>query len=93
LPVEDCDAPKRSRWTASEVVSLAQTDFTKRAPEAASYVENRVFSPALLKKYLVYMDSNQASGEEAAVEFLLNEESTWSKWVSKEAAELIKKAL
>jgi len=42
---------------------------------------------------LVYMDSNQASGEEAAVEFLLNEESTWSKWVSKEAAELIKKAL
>jgi glycine betaine/proline transport system substrate-binding protein len=39
------------------------------------------------------MNDNQASGEEAAVEFLLNEESTWSQWVSTDAAERIKKAL
>lgn len=92
-PVEECDAPKRSRWTKSEVVSLAQVDFTKRAPEVASYVKARTFNSGLLNKYLSYMHDNQASGEEAAVEFMLNEEATWSKWVSKDAAKKIKKAL
>jgi len=92
-PVEECDSPKRSTWTVSEVVSLAQVDFTSRAPEAAAYVANRTFNADLLNKYLSYMHDNQASGEEAAIEFLLNEESTWSTWVSKDAAALIKKSL
>jgi glycine betaine/proline transport system substrate-binding protein len=92
-PVEECDSPKRSTWTVSEVVSLAQVDFTSRAPEAAAYVANRTFDADLLNKYLSYMHDNQASGEEAAIEFLLNEESTWSTWVSKDVAALIKKSL
>ncbi|NCV52737.1 MAG: ABC transporter substrate-binding protein, partial [Gammaproteobacteria bacterium] len=92
-PVEECDSPKRSTWTVSEVVSLAQVDFTSRAPEAAAYVANRTFDADLLNKYLSYMHDNQASGEEAAIEFMLNEEATWSQWVTKEAAARIKKAL
>ena len=92
-PVEECDSPKRSTWTVSEVVSLAQVDFAQRAPMVADYVRNRSFDADLLNKYLTYMHDNQAPGEQAAMEFLLNEESTWSKWVSKEAAENIKKAL
>jgi glycine betaine/proline transport system substrate-binding protein len=39
------------------------------------------------------MNDNQASGEEAAIEFILNEEASWSKWVSEDAAKRIKKAL
>jgi ABC-type proline/glycine betaine transport systems, periplasmic components len=39
------------------------------------------------------MDDNQASGEDAAIEFLLNEESIWTQWVTPEAAERIKDAL
>ena len=93
LAPAECDNPKRSQWTVSEVVSLAQVDFTKRVPGAASYVKKRTFSSDLLNKYLSYMHDNQASGEEAAVEFMLNEEATWSKWVTKEAASRIKKAL
>ena len=92
-PVEECDSPKRSTWTVSEVVSLAQVDFTKRAPGAATYVKKRTFEADLLNKYLSYMHDNQASGEEAAIEFMLNEEATWSQWVTKEAAARIKKAL
>ena len=92
-PEEDCDSPKRSKWTKSEVVSLAQVDFTNRAPAAAAYVKNRTFESALLNKYLTYMNDNQASGEEAAIEFILSEEATWSKWVSADAVNKIKKSL
>jgi glycine betaine/proline transport system substrate-binding protein len=72
---------------------LAQGDFEDRAPEAAAYVANRTFESSLLNKYLTYMNDNQASGEEAAIEFMLNEEASWSKWVSEDAAKRIKKAL
>ena len=91
-PVEECDNPKRSTWTKSEVVSLA-VDFATRVPQVADYIKKRTFEAALLNKYLSYMHDNQASGEEAAVEFMLNEEATWSQWVSKDAAARIKKAL
>jgi glycine betaine/proline transport system substrate-binding protein len=73
--------------------ALAQVDFTNRAPGAATYVEKRTFEADLLNKYLSYMHDNQASGEEAALEFILNEEAAWSQWVTKEAAARIKKAL
>ena len=92
-PVEECDNPKRSTWTKSEVVSLAQVDFATRVPAVADYVKNRTFEAGLLNKYLSYMHDNQASGEEAALEFILNEEATWSNWVSKDAVSRIKKAL
>ncbi len=92
-PVEECDNPQRSSWTKSEVVSLAQVDFAERAPAVAEYVKARTFDAELLNKYLTYMADNQASGEEAAEEFMLNEEATWSKWVSEEAAANIRKAL
>jgi glycine betaine/proline transport system substrate-binding protein len=39
------------------------------------------------------MDANQAPGDDAAIEFLLNEEAVWTKWVSADAAAKIKKAL
>jgi glycine betaine/proline transport system substrate-binding protein len=93
LPAEECADPKRSTWTVSEVVSLAQVDFASRAPQVAKYVKNRTFDAGLLNKYLSYMHDNQASGEEAAVEFMLNEEATWSKWMSTDAANSIKKTL
>ena len=61
---------------------VAQVDFAKRAPGAAEYVKQRTFESDLLNKYLSYMHDNQAPGEEAALEFLFNEEATWSTWVS-----------
>jgi ABC-type proline/glycine betaine transport systems, periplasmic components len=54
---------------------------------------NRVLDLPLIGRYLSYMDDNQASGEDAAIEFLLNEEPIWTQWVTPEAAERIKDAL
>ena len=92
-PVEECDNPQRSNWTESEIVSLAQVDFATRAPQVAEYITKRTFDADLLNKYLTYMDDNQASGEEAAIEFMLNEEAVWSTWVSEDAAKAINKSL
>jgi glycine betaine/proline transport system substrate-binding protein len=39
------------------------------------------------------MGDNQASGEDAAFEFLLNHEDLWTQWVGVQAANLIKKSL
>jgi glycine betaine/proline transport system substrate-binding protein len=86
LPVEDCKSPQRSRWTVSEVVSLAQQSFVKDEPAAAAYVKARTLTVPELGKYLKYMDANQAPGDDAAIEFLLNEEAVWTKWVSADAA-------
>ena len=85
--------------TPSEALGLSQKLYLlrrlilQRVPAVADYVKNRTFEAGLLNKYLSYMHDNQASGEEAALEFILNEEATWSNWVSKDAVSRIKKAL
>ena len=93
LPVEDCANPQRTRWTTSEVVTLAQASFVNDSPTAANYVKTRSLTVPQLGKYLKYMDANQATGEDAAIEFLMNEQAIWSNWVTAEAAERIKNAL
>jgi len=72
---------------------LAQGSFISKKPDAANYVKARTLTVPQLGKYLKYMDANQASGEDGAIEFLLNEEKIWSNWVTPEAAKRIKKAL
>lgn len=93
LPEDQCDDPKESSWTVSEVVSLATIDFASKAPVAAEYVQKRAFDLTLLGKYLTYMDANQAAGEDGAIEFLLQEEAIWQQWVTPDAAQKIKAAL
>ena len=92
-PEAECLDPQPSSYTVSEVVSLAQNKFIDANPDEATYIEKRVMDLPLIGRYLSYMDDNQASGEDAAIEFLLNEESIWTQWVTPEAAERIKDAL
>jgi len=42
---------------------------------------------------LVYMGEEQAGGEDAAIEFLMQHEDLWSSWVSADAAAKIKAGL
>jgi len=42
---------------------------------------------------LVYMAEEQADGEDAAFEFLIQHEDLWTTWVSEEVAVKIKAAL
>ena len=58
---------------------------------ALSYFNRRSISNNDLGKLLSWMTENQATGDEAAEEFVKTREDLWSKWVSKETAEKIKK--
>jgi len=92
--VADCPDPKRNHWPADSVQTLVTTRFAERAgPAVMDYLKTRSWSNETVNKLLSWMTDNQATGEEGAEYFLRNNEDIWTKWVSPEAAEKIKKAV
>ena len=85
---------KKSAWTKSEVNSLVSANFSKTGgKDVLSYVEKRTYPGPVMNGMLVYMADNQAKGSDAAIEFLKQHESLWSKWVSSSAKKKIKAGL
>lgn len=91
--VPDCPSPKPNAWVASEVYTVVTKDFSSKSPEAYSYVSNRGFKNNFMNKFLKWMDENQATGEEAAEEFLMKHEDVWGAWVSADVAAKVKASL
>ncbi|MFT7374442.1 MAG: glycine betaine/proline transport system substrate-binding protein [Oceanospirillaceae bacterium] len=90
----NCMEPQQSAWSASEINTIVTDSFiNNNDPKAVAYFGKRVFPAAEMGAMLVYMGDNQAGGEDAAIEFLLNYESLWTQWVGVQAANLIKKSL
>jgi glycine betaine/proline transport system substrate-binding protein len=46
-----------------------------------------------MNKMLVYMEDNQSTGPDAAIEFLIKYEDIWTPWVSADTAKKIKASL
>ena len=92
-PEQECAAPKPSAWTKSEVHTVITDDFKNRAGDAMNYFSKRIFPGPVMNGMLVFMTEEQATGEDAAFEFLAKHEDVWSSWVSSEAMAKIKKAL
>ena len=91
---QECADPKPSAWTKSEVNSVVTKEFKEKAPaETVEYLQKRVFPGEVMNEMLVYMGDNQATGADAAIEFLKTKEDVWTQWVSAEVAEKIKKSL
>lgn len=93
LSEQDCVDPKATSWTKSEVFSVVTDEFVKESGVALSYFEARVFPGEAMNEMLVYMNEQQASGEDAAYEFLATHEEIWTQWVTDEVAEKVKGAL
>ncbi len=94
LAEQDCADPKPSAWTESEVHTVVTDDFKNKAgEEVMDYLNKRVFPGEVMNGMLVYMGDNQAGGEDAAIEFLIQNGDVWESWVSAEVAEKVKKAL
>jgi len=91
-PEQECADPQPSSWTES-VVNTVVTDEIKSHGGAADYFSKRTFPGAAMNGMLVYMDDNQATGEDAAFAFLEQHEGVWASWVSADAAAKIKAAL
>lgn len=91
---QDCANPKPSAWTKSEVQTVVTDKLKKSAGQAVTeYFGKRVFPGEVMNNMLVYMGDNQASGEDAAIEFLLNHEDIWHKWVPAAVARKVSKSL
>ena len=94
LTQAECAQPQQSAWSASEINTIVTDSFiNNNDPKAVAYFGKRVFPAAEMGAMLVYMGDNQAGGEDAAIEFLLNYESLWTQWVGVQADNQNKKSL
>ena len=93
-PEQDCADPKASSWTHSAVSTVVTDELMKSgSDEAMDYFSKRTFPGPIMNGMLVYMNENQAAGDDAAYEFLSKNEDLWSTWLSPEAAAKVKGAL
>ena len=77
----------------SPVQTITTESFASKSPEGFAYLQKRSFTNAQMNKLLVWIEENQADGETAGIYFLKNNEATWSKWISGDAAAKVKKAI
>ncbi|MGC6531050.1 MAG: glycine betaine ABC transporter substrate-binding protein [Candidatus Puniceispirillaceae bacterium] len=92
-PEQECADPKASSWTHSAVSTVITDSFKAKGGVAIDYLSKRTFPGPVMNGMLVYMADNQAGGEDAAIEFLMQHEDLWSTWVSADAAAKIKAGL
>ena len=93
IATEDCVDPKQTAWITSEVYTLVTDDFMQSGGEINDYLAARVFTSESMGTMLVCMADEQAAGEDAAIEFLIQFEDLWTTWVSEEVAAKVKAAL
>lgn len=89
LAEQDCLDPQPTSYTESEVHTVITDRLMNEGGVAVDYLGNRVFPGSLMNTMLVYMNDNQATGEDAAWHFLETYPEIWTEWVSDEAAEAI----
>ncbi|GGE37294.1 glycine betaine ABC transporter substrate-binding protein [Actibacterium pelagium] len=92
-PEQDCLDPQPTSYTESEVHTVVTDKLSKSGSPALGYFQKRVFPGEAMNAMLVYMTDNQASGEDAAYEFLATMEDVWTAWVPADVAEKVKKGL
>ena len=92
-PEQECDNPQPSSWTHSAVSTVITDRFKNAGGVAIDYLSNRVFPGPVMNGMLVYMQDNQAGGEDAAYSFLEMHEDLWTGWVSADAAAKIKASM
>ncbi|MEL0636105.1 ABC transporter substrate-binding protein [Marinomonas sp. TI.3.20] len=90
---DDCLDPKVTMFPPSPVYSVTTTEFAKKDPKAYAYIAKRSFTNAQMNKLLAWMEDNQADGQYAAENFMLNHKDIWSKWVNKDVQAKLEKAL
>lgn len=93
ISAEGCVDPQQSAWIKSEVFTIVTDDFNTNSPEIVEYLAARVFPGSVMGAMLVYMADEQAAGEDAAIEFLIQHEDVWTTWVSEEVAAKVKAGL
>ncbi len=93
-PEQECADPQPSSWTQSEVKTVVTTNLLETGgEEVRDYLSRRVFPGDIMNEMLVFMGDEQASGEDAAYEFLSKHPAIWEPWVPAQAVARIKAAI
>jgi glycine betaine/proline transport system substrate-binding protein len=89
----DCQDPKPTMWPESPVYTYTTAELQQRAPEVVEYLGNRSFTNAQLNSLLAWMDENQADGEYAAENFMVEHADIWKAWLTDEQISKVESAL
>jgi len=80
-------------YSSGRVDIVATPGLLDRAPEVVEFLRSYETTVAQNNKFLAYMQETEASTTEAAIWFLREYESVWTKWVPSDIAEKVKAAL
>ncbi|MGB0684079.1 MAG: ABC transporter substrate-binding protein [Magnetovibrionaceae bacterium] len=89
----ECAEPQPTMYPSSPVTTITTGEFAKKAPEAFAYLGKRSFTNADMNKLLAWGEENQADGQIAMENFMMNYADTWKAWLDDAAAAKVAKAV
>lgn len=89
----NCLDPKRNDWPTEYAKTLVTAKFAQRGGAIMEYLKTRSISNADINKAMSWATDNQASGEDAARQFLKTSPDVWTKWVDPVTAKKIRDSL
>lgn len=84
---EDCATPKLGAFPTSIVTTVVTETFAESHPAETEFMRNVAFTNDQMSGLLAWQEANNASGEEAAVQFLTNNKDVWREWLNDAARE------
>jgi len=90
VAVEECENPQATSFPVAQTGTIITPGLNS---EIVDYVTARGLDGSVITDMLVWSDDNQATSEDAAVEFLNRYPEIWTTWVTTEAANKITKSL
>lgn len=91
--IADCPDPKPTDYPVAEVFTVVTKSFTESNGVAMGYLQTRSWGNEVLNDVLAWMDTNQATNEDAAFHFMEQHPDLWKAWLTPEIAEKVEKAL
>lgn len=83
----DAADPKPSAFPAAPVLTIVTKDFMTSHPDIAALMNKVTFKTDTMSQLLAWKEENNATNEEAAVYFLMNNPDEWSDWINDAAKE------
>lgn len=91
---DECwDGSRGCAYPTSDVRILARHELPERAPEVAAFLERFAMDIDAVSAVLLRIEDEGLTPDEAALDWLANNEATWSEWVSEDVAAQVREAL
>ncbi|AGY92026.1 hypothetical protein SPICUR_05255 [Spiribacter curvatus] len=81
----ECNEVGKTGWPAAPVFNVVTTDLAESEPEAFELMQNMTFENDTMNGLLAWHANNDATVDEAVVQFLQNNTDVWMDWLSEDA--------